>query len=196
MYFDGIFIGFGAGVDEEHAVERTAGEFRESSGSAHSNVHRHGITLEITSLGLLRERARPARMFVAECGDRMTTVNPSARDAVGEYKWGFHDEEQPLFIAEKGLNEDVIRGMSAMKGEPAWMLENRLDAYRTFLELKDPAWAGSPELLQAIDFDDMVWFPARFGIAPRSHDFVVVDDKDVECHTSSSRRGIPPVHQS
>ena len=71
----------------------------------------------------------------------MTTVNPSARDAVGEYKWGFHDDEKPLFIAEKGLNEEVIRGMSAMKGEPAWMLENRLDAYRTFLELKDPAWA-------------------------------------------------------
>ena len=88
----------------------------------------------------------------------MTTVNPSARDAVGEYKWGFHDDEKPLFIAEKGLNEEVIRGMSAMKGEPEWMLENRLDAYRTFLELKDPAWAGSPELLEAINFDDIHYY--------------------------------------
>ena len=88
----------------------------------------------------------------------MTTVNPNARDAVGEYKWGFHDDEKPLFMAEKGLNEDVIRGMSAMKGEPAWMLENRLDAYHTFLGMKNPSWAGSPEVLNAIDFDDIHYY--------------------------------------
>jgi len=88
----------------------------------------------------------------------MTTVNPSARDAVGEYKWGFHDDEKPLFIAEKGLNEEVIRGMSAMKGEPAWMLENRLDAYQQFLTMKNPSWAGSPEVLNAIDFDDIHYY--------------------------------------
>ena len=88
----------------------------------------------------------------------MTTVNPNARDAVGEYKWGFHDDEKPLFMAEKGLNEDVIRGMSAMKGEPAWMLENRLDAYQQFLKMKNPSWAGSPEVLNAIDFDDIHYY--------------------------------------
>ena len=88
----------------------------------------------------------------------MTTVNPSARGAVGEYKWGFHDDEKPLFIAEKGLNEGVIRGMSAMKGEPAWMLENRLDAYHTFLKLKNPSWAGSADLLDAIDFDNFHYY--------------------------------------
>ena len=88
----------------------------------------------------------------------MTTVNPNARDAVGEYKWGFHDDEKPLFMAEKGLNEDVIRGMSAMKGEPAWMLENRLDAYQQFLQMKNPSWAGSPEVLNAIDFDDIHYY--------------------------------------
>ncbi len=88
----------------------------------------------------------------------MTTVNPSARDAVGEYKWGFHDDEKPLFIAEKGLNEEVIRGMSAMKGEPAWMLENRLDAYQQFLKMKNPSWAGSPDVLNAIDFDDIHYY--------------------------------------
>ena len=88
----------------------------------------------------------------------MTTVNPSARDAVGEYKWGFHDDEKPLFMAEKGLNEEVIRGMSAMKGEPAWMLENRLDAYQQFLKMKNPSWAGSPDVLNAIDFDDIHYY--------------------------------------
>ena len=88
----------------------------------------------------------------------MTTVNPSARETVGEYRWGFHDKEQPLFIADKGLDEDVIRGMSKMKGEPAWMLENRIEAYHTFLGLKNPTWAGSPELLAAIDFDNIHYY--------------------------------------
>jgi Fe-S cluster assembly protein SufB len=88
----------------------------------------------------------------------MTTSKDIARGAVGEYQWGFHDEEQPLFMAEKGLNEDVIRGMSQMKGEPEWMLEARLDAYRQFLELHNPRWAGSPELLDAINFDDIHYY--------------------------------------
>ncbi|MGE0227190.1 MAG: Fe-S cluster assembly protein SufB [Dehalococcoidia bacterium] len=86
------------------------------------------------------------------------TTNIQAREAVGEYKWGFHDDEKPLFIAEKGLNEDMIRGMSKMKGEPEWMLEQRLEALATFRRLHDPTWAGSPELLQAIDFENIHYY--------------------------------------
>ncbi len=88
----------------------------------------------------------------------MTTVNPLAREAVGEYKWGFHDDTQPLFIAEKGLDEDKLRAMSKMKNEPAWMLEQRLEAYRTFLTLENPSWAGSPDVLNAIDFNDIHYY--------------------------------------
>jgi len=86
------------------------------------------------------------------------TTNTNARDAVGEYKWGFHDDVKPLFIAEKGLNADMIREMSKMKGEPEWMLEQRLDALETFRTLKDPSWAGSPELLKEIDFDNIHYY--------------------------------------
>jgi Fe-S cluster assembly protein SufB len=86
------------------------------------------------------------------------TSNASARAAVGEYQWGFHDEQQPLFIAEKGLNEDVVRAISRMKGEPAWMLEFRLDALRTFWQKENPPWAGSPEVLGAIDFQDIHYY--------------------------------------
>jgi Fe-S cluster assembly protein SufB len=88
----------------------------------------------------------------------MTTVNPKAREAVGEYKWGFHDDVKPLFIAEKGLNEDMIRAMSKMKDEPEWMLEQRLEALATFRTLHDPSWAGSPDLLKAIDFDNIHYY--------------------------------------
>ncbi|MEX2228689.1 MAG: Fe-S cluster assembly protein SufB [Dehalococcoidia bacterium] len=87
----------------------------------------------------------------------MTTTEQN-KQIVGEYKWGFHDTEAPLFIADKGLNEGVIRGMSAMKGEPAWMLDFRLDAYQRFLELPNPSWAGSPELLAALDFDNIHYY--------------------------------------
>ena len=88
----------------------------------------------------------------------MATINPNVRDTIGEYKWGFHDEEQPLFIAEKGLNEDIVRTISKMKDEPEWMLEYRLDALRQFRQLHNPPWAGSPELLDAIDFDDIHYY--------------------------------------
>ena len=86
------------------------------------------------------------------------TTNTNARDAVGEYKWGFHDDVKPLFIAEKGLNAEMIREMSKMKGEPEWMLEQRLDALETFRTLQDPSWAGSPELLKEIDFDNIHYY--------------------------------------
>ena len=85
-------------------------------------------------------------------------TNTKAREAVGEYKWGFHDDEKPLFMAEKGLTEEMIRAMSAMKGEPGWMLDQRLEALRTFRELHNPTWAGSPDLLDAIDFDNIHYY--------------------------------------
>ncbi len=88
----------------------------------------------------------------------MATVNPAARDAVGEYQWGFHDDEVPLFRADKGLGEEVVRQISAFKDEPEWMLEFRLDSLRTFFEKDDPTWAGSPELLEAINFDDITYY--------------------------------------
>jgi Fe-S cluster assembly protein SufB len=88
----------------------------------------------------------------------MTTTRPDVRETVGEYQWGFHDDEKPLFMADKGLNETVIREMSKMKGEPEWMLEYRLDAYRSFLAQENPSWAGSPELLKAIDFDNIHYY--------------------------------------
>jgi Fe-S cluster assembly protein SufB len=88
----------------------------------------------------------------------MTTVNPKAKDAVGEYQWGFHDDEVPLFRADNGLSEEVVRQISAFKDEPEWMLEFRLDALRTFFEKDEPTWAGSPELLHALDFDAITYY--------------------------------------
>jgi Fe-S cluster assembly protein SufB len=88
----------------------------------------------------------------------MTQVNPAARDVVGDYEWGFHDEQQPLFMAEKGLNEDLVRMISAEKDEPQWMLDFRLNALKTFYEKDDPTWAGDAELLGSLNFDDIHYY--------------------------------------
>ena len=88
----------------------------------------------------------------------MTTVDPNVRNTVGEYKWGFHDTEKPLFMAEKGLSEGLVREISAMKEEPEWMLEYRLEALETFYRLENPKWAGSPDVLNAIDFENIHYY--------------------------------------
>ncbi len=116
----------------------------------------------------------------------MTTVNPNARQAVGEYKWGFHDDEKPLFIADKGLNAEMITAMSKMKGEPAWMLENRLDALETFRGLKNPPWAGSAELLDAIDFENIHYY-----VRATDRDSTNWDDVPAYIKDTFDKLGIP-----
>ena len=77
------------------------------------------------------------------------------KDLTGsEYKYGFYTDIESDKVAP-GLNEDVIRMISAKKNEPEWMTEWRLDAYRKFLEMEEPDWANvnyeKPDL-QAISY--------------------------------------------
>ncbi|MBT5773775.1 MAG: Fe-S cluster assembly protein SufB [Dehalococcoidia bacterium] len=121
----------------------------------------------------------------------IATSKDVARDAVGEYQWGFHDDEAPLYIAEKGLNEGVIREMSKMKNEPAWMLEYRLDAYQSFLEQENPKWAGSPETLAALDFDDIHYY-----VRATDKDSTNWDDVPEYIKDTFDKLGIPEAEQA
>ena len=58
------------------------------------------------------------------------------------YEHGFVTDIEQEY-APKGLSEDTIRFISAKKGEPEWMLEWRLEAYRRWLVLEEPTWASS-----------------------------------------------------
>ena len=60
-----------------------------------------------------------------------------------DYKWGF-DFDIESDIAPKGLNENIVKLISNKKGEPEWMLEWRLKAYKHWLTLgnKEPEWAN------------------------------------------------------
>lgn len=71
-----------------------------------------------------------------------------------EYKWGWTTNIE-ADTAPKGLNEDIIRFISAKKEEPEWMLEWRLKAYKNFLKMKEPHWLNAkfpPVDLQNISY--------------------------------------------
>ena len=77
-----------------------------------------------------------------------------------KYKYGFEtDIESDL--APKGLSKEVIRFISAKKGEPDWMLDWRLDAYERWRTMKEPSWAkvNYPK----VDFDDLYYYAAPKG---------------------------------
>src|ERR1700746_628794 len=74
-----------------------------------------------------------------------------------EHKYGFvtpiESEEAP-----RGLNEDVIRLISAKKREPEWLLEWRLKAYRTWLTMKEPTWGNIK--YGPINYQDIIYYSA------------------------------------
>lgn len=72
-----------------------------------------------------------------------------------KYEYGFTTEVETEII-EKGLNEDVIRLISAKKEEPEWMLEFRLTAYRHWLTLEQPDWAHVN--LPPIDYQEISYY--------------------------------------
>ena len=74
-----------------------------------------------------------------------------------EYKYGFTTDVQTDIIG-KGLNEDVIRTISAKKGEPDWLLQFRLKAYRKWLTMPVPTWAHLT--IPEIDFQDISYYAA------------------------------------
>ncbi len=76
---------------------------------------------------------------------------------IGKYQLGWSDVEDYVFKPKKGLNESIIREMSAMKGEPEWMLAFRLKSYQRFLRKPIPLWGGGGSLVD-IDFDDIYYY--------------------------------------
>ena len=74
-----------------------------------------------------------------------------------EYEHGFVTDVEQEFIP-KGLNEDIIRLISAKKEEPEWMLEFRLNAFRRWQKMAIPTWAHLD--IPEIDFQDIIYYAA------------------------------------
>ena len=103
-----------------------------------------------------------------------------------DYKWGF-SIDIGSDLAPKGLNEDIVRLISAKKGEPEWMLEWRLKAFRHWekLKYKEPQWANIHH--DPIDYQDIYYYAApRRDDAPKS-----LDEVDPEILEAFEKLGIP-----
>ncbi len=74
---------------------------------------------------------------------------------LSSYEFGWRDTDSAGQSARRGLNEDVVRDISAKKGEPEWMLDLRLKGLRLFDKKPMPAWGSD---LTGIDFDNIKYF--------------------------------------
>jgi Fe-S cluster assembly protein SufB len=112
------------------------------------------------------------------------TVEQVRSIGVDQYKYGFvTDIESDK--APKGLSEDIVRFISAKKGEPEWMLAWRLDAYRRWLTMKEPTWARVD--YPPIDYQDLYYYAApKTKAAPKS-----LDEIDPEILKTYEKLGIP-----
>ena len=103
---------------------------------------------------------------------------------VDKYKYGFTTEIE-LVRAPKGLNEETVRFISAKKGEPDWLLEWRLEAYRRWLTMQEPTWANVVH--PKIDFQDLYYYSApKSTEGPKS-----LADVDPELLKTYAKLGIP-----
>ncbi len=117
------------------------------------------------------------------------SADPVAAVTEQKYKYGFVTDIETE-TAPKGLNEDIVRFISAKKDEPEWLLEWRLKAYRHWLKMEDPSWAKVD--YPAIDFQDAYYYsaPKTAGDGPKS-----LDEVDPELLRTYEKLGIPLYEQ-
>ncbi len=102
----------------------------------------------------------------------------------GEYKYGFVSDIDTHRL-DRGLNEDVVRRISELKGEPDWLLEFRLKAYRYWLTLEMPHWAHLD--IPPINYQDISYYAApKQTKRPES-----LDEVDPQILDTFNRLGIP-----
>ena len=110
-------------------------------------------------------------------------LNAIEKHVQSDYKYGFVTEIE-ADEAPKGLNEDIIRFISAKKNEPEWMLEWRLKAYRHWLKMEEPTWANVH--YPRIDFQDVIYYSApKQKIKPKN-----LDEVDPELRKTFEKLGI------
>lgn len=114
----------------------------------------------------------------------MSNQNTKVQDQY-EYKYGFETDIEQETVP-KGLNEEIIRIISAKKNEPAWLLEYRLKAFKHWQTMQDPSWAHVN--FPKIDFQDSRYYsaPKKKKDGPKS-----LEEMDPELIKTFERLGIP-----
>jgi Fe-S cluster assembly protein SufB len=115
----------------------------------------------------------------------MTTATRTIEELANrEYQYGFVTDVEAETVP-KGLNEEVVRLISEKKREPAWLLEWRLKAYRTWLTMTEPTWQNVH--YPAIDYQDIIYYSA-----PKKRPTLnSLDEVDPEIRATFEKLGIP-----
>ena len=115
----------------------------------------------------------------------MTTATRTIEELANrEYQYGFVTDVEAETVP-KGLNEEVVRLISEKKREPAWLLEWRLKAYRTWLTMTEPTWQNVH--YPAIDYQEIIYYSA-----PKKRPALnSLDEVDPEIRATFEKLGIP-----
>ena len=107
-----------------------------------------------------------------------------------KYKYGFNTDIE-MEYAPKGVSEDIVRLISSKNGEPEWMLDWRLEAYRRWVKMTEPTWAMVH--YPKIDFQDIYYYarPKSMVEKPKS-----LDDVDPKLLETYKKLGIPLAEQA
>ena len=126
---------------------------------------------------------------MADGGVINVSGDSEAREAVGEYKAGWHDPEKSTIRFDFGLSEEVVRQISELKEEPEWMTDIRVKAFKHFSERPMPTW-GNTSMLEEIDFENICYYL-------KSSDSTERDWEDVpdDIRNTFERLGIPEAEQ-
>ena len=108
-------------------------------------------------------------------------------EGLGKYKYGFQDPDVTVFKTRKGLDKEVVQQISAMKGEPDWMLEFRLKALEHFQARPMPDWGPD---LSKLDLDNIYYY-----VRPAEAESKSWDDVDDTIKETFDRLGIPEAEQ-
>ena len=110
-------------------------------------------------------------------------------DSKDRYKeeYGFHEPENYVFKARRGLDAEVVTDMSRMKGEPDWMRDFRLRSLNIFLKKPMPTWGAD---LSGIDFDNIFYY-----IKPSEESVKSWDEVSAEVKNTFDKLGIPEAEQ-
>lgn len=106
---------------------------------------------------------------------------------IGEYQYGFHDEDVSVFRSERGLTRKIVEEISSMKNEPQWMLDYRLKSLELFYKMPMPQWGGD---LSGLNFDEITYYVKASESTERSWDEVPEEIK-----RTFDKLGIPEAEQ-
>jgi Fe-S cluster assembly protein SufB len=116
--------------------------------------------------------------------DMSTSTETIEQLATREYKYGFFTDIEAETLPP-GLNEDVIRAISAKKREPEWLLDFRLKAYRAWLTMKEPTWHN-------VHYDPIDYQAISYYSAPKKKpQLESLDEVDPELRNTFEKLGIP-----